>query len=42
MEVDTIRRYVAALGRTLKIVADFGDHDVTVSTSQRDHTETFA
>lgn len=36
MEVDTLRRYVAALGGKLKLVADFEDHDVTVSTSQRD------
>lgn len=39
MEVDTIRRYVAAVGGRLKIIADFDDHDVTVSTSQRDQTD---
>jgi hypothetical protein len=39
LEVDTIRRYVAALGGTLKLVADFDDHRVTVSTSQRDRAE---
>jgi predicted XRE-type DNA-binding protein len=39
MEVDTIRRYITALGGRLKIIADFDDHDVTVSTSQRDHAE---
>jgi len=39
MEVDTIRRYVTALGGKLKIIADFDDHDVTVSTSQRDHRD---
>jgi hypothetical protein len=42
MEVDTIRRYVVALGGQLKIIADFADHDVTVSTSRRDHTEVCA
>ena len=42
LEVDTIRRYVAALGGKLKIVADFEDHDVTVSTSERDRTEIYA
>jgi predicted XRE-type DNA-binding protein len=36
MEVDTLRRYVAALGGKLKLVADFEDHGVTVSASQRD------
>ncbi|MDR7304233.1 helix-turn-helix domain-containing protein [Haloactinomyces albus] len=38
-EVGTIQRYVAALGGRLKLVADFDDHDVTVSTSQVDRTE---
>jgi predicted XRE-type DNA-binding protein len=42
LEVDTIRRYIAALGGKLKIVADFEDHDVTVSTSERDRTEIYA
>ncbi|MET1072854.1 MAG: XRE family transcriptional regulator [Umezawaea sp.] len=36
MEVDTVSRYVAALGGRLKIVADFDDHEVTVSTSEVD------
>ncbi|SDJ83647.1 Helix-turn-helix domain-containing protein [Actinopolyspora mzabensis] len=38
LELGTIRRYVAALGGTLKLVADFADHDVTVSTSQVDRS----
>lgn len=42
LEIDTIRRYIAALGGKLKIVADFEDHDVTVSTSERDRTEIYA
>lgn len=42
VEVGTIRRYVAALGGRLKLVADFEDHDVTVSTSQLDRTEAYA
>ena len=36
MEVDTLSRYVMALGGQLKLVADFDDHDVTVSTSEID------
>ncbi len=36
MELDTIRRYIVALGGRMRVVADFDDHDVTVSTSQRD------
>jgi predicted XRE-type DNA-binding protein len=36
MEVDTLKRYVSALGGRLKLVADFADHDVTVSTSEVD------
>lgn len=35
MELDTLRRYVGALGGRLRVVADFDDHDVTVSTSER-------
>lgn len=31
MEVATIRRYVTALGGRLRVVADFDDHDGTVS-----------
>lgn len=36
MEVDTLKRYVSALGGRLKLVADFADHDVDVSTSEVD------
>lgn len=36
MEVDTLSRYVLALGGRLKLVADFTDHDVNVSTSEVD------
>jgi DNA-binding XRE family transcriptional regulator len=36
LEVDTVDRYVAALGGRLKIVADFDDHEVTVSSSEVD------
>lgn len=36
MEVDTLSRYVLALGGRLKLVADFDDHDVNVSTSEVD------
>ena len=39
LEVETLSRYVAALGGHLKIVADFDDHDVTVSTSEVDRRE---
>lgn len=42
MEVDTLRRYIAALGGQLKIVADFEDHDVTVSRSEVDRDLTTA
>ncbi len=38
MEVDTLSRYVMALGGRLKLVADFEDHDVTVSTSEVDRS----
>ncbi|AXB43626.1 XRE family transcriptional regulator [Amycolatopsis albispora] len=31
MELDTIRRYIAALGGRLRVVAGFGDRDVVVS-----------
>jgi predicted XRE-type DNA-binding protein len=34
MEVDTLSRYIMALGGRLKLVADFDDHDVTVSTGE--------
>ncbi len=36
MEVDTLSRYVMALGGRLKLVADFEDHDVIMSTSEVD------
>jgi predicted XRE-type DNA-binding protein len=36
MEVDTLNRYVLALGGRLKLVADFDDHDVNVSMSEVD------
>lgn len=39
MELDTIRRYVMALGGRLHIVADFDDHNEVVSTSQVDRSE---
>lgn len=38
MAVDTLSRYVMALGGRLRLVADFDDHDVTVSTSEIDRT----
>jgi predicted transcriptional regulator len=34
LEVDTVRRYITALGGTLKIVADIGGEDVNLATSQ--------
>jgi predicted XRE-type DNA-binding protein len=36
MEVDTLARYVLALGGRLKLVADFEDHDVDVSATEVD------
>ncbi|MFL6122017.1 hypothetical protein [Actinophytocola sp.] len=36
MEVDTLSRYVMALGGRLRLVADFDDHGVDVSTTTRD------
>jgi DNA-binding transcriptional regulator YiaG len=42
MALDTLRRYIAALGGRMRVVADFDDHDVTVSASQRDHTDACA
>jgi predicted XRE-type DNA-binding protein len=36
MEVETLKRYVSALGGTLRLVAGFGDHDEIVSTSAVD------
>lgn len=32
--VDTVSRYVAAVGGRLRLVADFEDHDVIISTTQ--------
>ncbi|MQA25106.1 MAG: helix-turn-helix domain-containing protein [Micromonosporaceae bacterium] len=40
MEIDTIRRYIAALGGHLRIVADFDDRNEVISTSQIDRGET--
>lgn len=37
MEVGTLRRYIAALGGRLRVVAGFGDHDEIISTSEVDH-----
>jgi len=42
MALDTLRRYIAALGGRMRVVADFDDHDVTISASQRDHTDACA
>ncbi|WP_328612864.1 helix-turn-helix domain-containing protein [Amycolatopsis sp. NBC_00355] len=39
MELDTLARYIAALGGRMRVVADFDDHDVTVSASQRDQRD---
>ncbi|MFI0463834.1 MULTISPECIES: helix-turn-helix domain-containing protein [Saccharopolyspora] len=39
IEVGTLERYVAALGGRLRLVADFEDHDVTVSMNELDHSE---
>lgn len=38
MEVDTLARYVVALGGKLELVAHFDDHDVTVSATEIDRT----
>ncbi|MHA6801159.1 helix-turn-helix domain-containing protein [Bounagaea algeriensis] len=38
LELGTIRRYITALGATLKLIADFEDHDVTVSRSEVDRS----
>ncbi|OXM70551.1 helix-turn-helix domain-containing protein [Amycolatopsis vastitatis] len=35
MELDTLRRYITALGGRMHVVADFEDHDVTVSAAER-------
>jgi predicted XRE-type DNA-binding protein len=34
MEVDTLSRYIMALGGRLQLVADFADHQVNVSTGE--------
>lgn len=39
MEVETLSRYVAALGGRLRVVAGFGDHEEIVSTSSVDRDE---
>lgn len=38
MEVDTLSRYIMALGGRLKLVADFEDHDLTGSTGEVDRS----
>ncbi|WP_236796360.1 helix-turn-helix domain-containing protein [Amycolatopsis sp. GM8] len=38
MELDTIHRYITALGGRMKVIADFDDHDVVVSSSQLDRS----
>ena len=38
MEVDTLSRYITALGGRLKLVADFEDHDVTAPTTEINRT----
>jgi DNA-binding XRE family transcriptional regulator len=42
MELDTLRRYIVGLGGRMRVVADFDDHDVTVSTSQRGSSDACA
>ena len=37
--LETIRRYVAALGGRLRLVAGFGDHDEIVSTTTVDNAD---
>jgi len=38
MEVDTLDRYITALGGRLRFVADFDERDVTVSETGIDHS----
>lgn len=38
LEVDTLDRYVRALGGRLRLVADFDDHDAAGPTSEINHT----
>lgn len=40
LEVDTVRRYVAALGGRLRLVADFADHDVVITEPEVDKSDT--
>ncbi|XVS64971.1 XRE family transcriptional regulator [Actinosynnema sp. CA-299493] len=40
MVVDTLERYITALGGRLHVVADFDDHDVVVSISEIDRSAT--
>lgn len=42
MEVATIRRYITALGGRMRVVADFDDHDVTVSSVEVDRGDDLA
>ena len=39
LEVDTVRRYVAALGGRLRLVADFDDHDVVITDPEVDKSD---
>ena len=39
LEVDTVRRYVAALGGRLRMVANFDDHDVVISSPEVDKSD---
>ncbi|QWF80080.1 XRE family transcriptional regulator [Amycolatopsis sp. CA-230715] len=39
MEVETLQRYIAALGGRLRVVAGFGDHEEIVSISAVDRDE---
>ncbi|WP_206785455.1 helix-turn-helix domain-containing protein [Amycolatopsis sp. MtRt-6] len=42
MALDTLRRYITALGGRMRVVADFEDRDVTVSAAQRDSSDACA
>lgn len=39
LEVDTVRRYVAALGGRLRMVADFADHDVVITEPEMEQSD---
>jgi predicted XRE-type DNA-binding protein len=39
MEVDTVRRYVAALGGRLRLVVEFDDDDIVISEPEMDKTD---